>query len=350
MVSGDERKLRQILINLMGNSVKFTPFHGEIKLKLISGDTDRIQFNIEDTGQGIPASDLEKIFKPFQQSNSIASEEGTGLGLAISSSFIHLLGGELQVESEVDKGSRFFFDIPLPGMTSLSQNKEIGQKVIAIDQRESSSQPNPHILVAIENNVGRELLRDLLEKIGFETSLAVNGQQALEIFKRQGQDEPLDLVICDVKMPEMSGEILLKEIKSSQLQLPVILTSSYVLSSEENRLLALGADAFIPKPIDAEKLFQSIAQQLDVRYRYKTLINNVQDAAHNVSSLHQLFEQLPQAQRQQLQQLMDEGDLKRIRQQAEVLKKQQQNKNLGEYIHEMAGKYDMDALQKLFNH
>jgi two-component system, sensor histidine kinase and response regulator len=349
MVSGDERKLRQILINLLGNSVKFTQPHGEIRLRLVMYKEQRIQFNVEDSGQGIPDQDLNKIFKPFHQSKISSDEEGTGLGLAICSSFIHLLGGELQVESEEGKGSRFFFDIALPEVAALSQSREIGQKVIAIDHRVTGTAKQWHILVVVNNDIGRELLRELLEKVGFKVTLASNGQQAWELFNRLVQDDSLDLVFSDVRVSKMGGETLLKKIKQITPGLPIILSSAHVMSIEENRLLASGADAFLSKPVDAEKLFQTIGHHINVHYRYKTVANKEQQLEHNTKLIHQQFAELAQQQRQLLQQMLGEGNLKSIRENAEDLKEQQHYQDLGNYICEMASKYDMDGLQKLFN-
>lgn len=372
VVSGDERKLRQIIINLLGNAVKYTPAYGEITLSVKLLKEQRIQFNILDTGQGIPKQDQEKIFEPFHQSNASSGEDSTGLGLSICTNFINLLDGKLEVESEVNKGSRFFFDIPLLEVKSSLLEQDIGQKIVAIDNRNNQQNKQWHLLVVDDNDVSRELLRDLLENVGFAVTLANNGKQGLALFtclkelknsvstdnfesveNLQTLDNsvnqfPIDLVISDVKMPLMDGEILLKKLKLIKPDLPVILTSSYVLGAQEKKLIASGADAFLGKPLDAEKLFQIISQYLGVNYYYKTLFNDEQNQSYDLTAIHGQLIELPEKYRQQLQQIIEDGNLKGVREYAKDLKEQKLYSQLGNYVCEMATKYDIDALHKLF--
>ncbi|MCW8929964.1 MAG: response regulator [Gammaproteobacteria bacterium] len=369
MVSGDERKLRQILINLMGNAVKFTSAKGEITLKVILQGESRIQFGVQDTGQGIPEEDQEKIFQPFHQSNASSIEDSTGLGLSICTNFVSLLDGKLQVESELNKGSRFFFDIPLPEVKSSLVEQNIGEKVIAIDIRNAQRKTPWHILVVDNNDVDRDLMCDLLENVGFTVSLADNGVQGLKMYKRFSQvgkgshgesfndqeninqsvnKPPVDLVLSDVKMPFMDGENLLKELKKIKPDLPVILISSYIFGAQENKLKASGADVFLAKPLDPEKLFQILSQYLDVHYYYQSVLSDESSQPHNLTVIHAQLTHLPEQQRQQLQSIIETGNLKSVRLLAQELKEQKAYVNLGDYICEMATKYDIDALHKIF--
>jgi len=361
MVSGDERKLRQILINLMGNSVKFTPPMGHIKLKLEMCSEQRILFSVEDTGQGIPKEDLQKIFKAFQQSSitikASSSEDSTGLGLTICSNFVSLLGGQLQVESQIDMGSLFFFDIPLPEVESTTHHSNISQKIVAINRRASQLEDKHaknywHLLVVDDNDIGRYLMRDQLERIGFKVSIASDGKQALDLYKHINDDTnantpPIDLVVSDVEMPNMDGEELLDQLKLINPKLPVILTSAFVLGSNKSYLLEKGADDFLSKPLDADKLFRTIAHHIEVKYVFKTQLEP-RIEQHNLNALHQQFPQLPEQQRQQFSQYLEHGNLKDVRQLAQILKEQEPYTTLGEYICEMAEKYNTDALQNLF--
>ncbi|WP_198264339.1 response regulator [sulfur-oxidizing endosymbiont of Gigantopelta aegis] len=347
VVSGDDRKLRQILINLMANAVKFTPPLGEIRLKVANESLHQILFSIADTGQGIPEQDLETIFQPFRQSQAKSNDDSTGLGLSICTSFVNLLDGELQVESQLGKGSRFYFSIPLPAINSTSLDTDFQQRIVAIDHRGESPAKDWHILVADDNETSRTLCQELLEKIGYQVTVANNGQQALDILHEQ--KTPSNLVISDVKMPVMDGEELLKQVKVKYPELPIILTSTSIHNARENQLLAHGADTFLAKPIDIEKLLQSIANLIPVRYIYKTVTQQAQQQSYNMDSIHEQLQQLSEQHYQLLLTLVNDGNLKGVRQNAQILTTQTEYKELGNFICEIASKYDTQSLTKLFS-
>ncbi|MFK5986148.1 MAG: response regulator [Pseudomonadota bacterium] len=337
-VKGDERKLRQILINLLGNSVKFTPA-GHISLS-VEQQKDKIKFCVHDTGQGIPEQDLDKIFGAFQQSSSISHEVGTGLGLNICYNFVKLLGGILEVESRLGSGSSFFFSIVLPTAKNnqLSQNQK--QKVIGIQGKKQWS-----ILVVDNDRLNREFLSKLLKKVGFHIVEAENGQQALSYFERL----EVDLIISAVKMPIMDGTELIKIIRKNHPIFPFIFTSTFVLGSDENNLLSLEANAFIAKPINIDKLFQVIKQCSGLRYDYLLSTNEPEKALLNPKLMLATFKKLPQEQREIFRQHAHDGNVKQIRMLVEQLKKEQQWQNLGNHICELVVKYDMDGLIKFFS-
>jgi len=336
-VKGDERKLRQILINLLGNSVKFTSA-GQITLA-VSRDNGKIKFNVTDTGQGIPQEDLVKIFKPFQQSATQTGEAGTGLGLNICYNFVQLLGGQLEVESQVGQGSSFFFSIELTMLDDVVLAHEKNRKVVSIlgDKKWS-------ILIVDSDELSRNFLATLLEKVGFSIVQAENGRDGLE----RVEQYVFDLIISGVKMPIMNGEEFIKEVKQRKVDIPFVFTSAFVLGADENRLMALNANAFIGKPINVENLFQVMEQCTGIEYEYSVEPEEPPPALTCSKDMRNSFKELPRQQQELLMQYANHGNVRQIRNQANELKQTDEWQDLGNHICEMVMKYDMDGLLKLF--
>jgi len=338
VVKGDERKLRQILINLLGNAIKFTP-SGKITLAVDFID-NKVKFSVSDTGQGIPEQDLDRIFKPFQQSTTVTSEASTGLGLNICYNFVKLLGGILKVESTLDKGSRFYFSIDLPSVENrrLSQNRN--KKVIGIAGNTQYS-----VLLVDSDDLNRSFLSKLLNKVGFMVTEATNGQQGIDFFANAS----FDMIISGVKMPIMDGRNFIKKVRQSNQEIPFIFTSAFVLGADENNLLALTANAFIAKPINVHKLFQVIEQCIGLEYQYSDIEETPGKPLISPMQMQVNFRQLPQQQQDVLRQYANNGNIKQIRTLAGYLKEDEQWHHLGNHICEMVIKYDMDGLLKLFS-
>lgn len=337
-VKGDERKLRQILINLLGNAVKFTS-SGQISLSIIK-QQNKIKFCISDTGQGIPKQDLNKIFGAFQQSITTSNEAGTGLGLNICYNFVKLLGGTLEVESTLGEGSSFFFSIHLPEIKNkqLSQNQD--QKVIAIQGDKKWS-----ILVVDSDSLNRVFLSKLLKNVGFNIIEATNGLEGYDCYQKQ----PIDLIISAVKMPVMDGKSLIKMIRKNNSELPFVFTSTFVLGSDENNLLSLKANAFIAKPISINKLFQIIEQCTGLKYEYLSVATETNETLFSPKLMQATFKQLPPQQQDTFRQHAHDGNVKQIRTLVGELKEDEQWHNLGNHICDLVVKYDMDGLIKLFS-
>lgn len=268
-VHGDEGKLRQVLINLLGNAVKFTQAGGielRVQNKLVNGQS-LVRFEIEDTGIGIPPEDLEKIFDPFVQSGIKGAESdfaaGTGLGLAISRQYIRLMGGEIRVESTPGRGSVFSFEIPVQVVVA----KDVVarpplRQAIAL----APNQPVYRILTVEDQEENRTLLIMLLESMGFAVKAAVNGREGVEIFSSW---EP-DLVFMDMRMPVMDGYEATRRIKMTEKgsKTPVIALTAHAFEEERDRILAAGCDDFIGKPFRANDIFDTIGRHLGVEYLY----------------------------------------------------------------------------------
>jgi signal transduction histidine kinase/CheY-like chemotaxis protein len=267
----DEGKLRQVLLNLIGNAIKFTD-RGRVTLqvgvkKFDPLDSERLtlDFEVKDTGLGIEKSELEHLFEPFVQAEAGRnSHEGTGLGLPISQEFVRLLGGEMTVYSQVGVGTIFQFEIQTRALASkelpaLSHNHQ----VIGLE----SGQQSYRILIVDDKLENRWLLVDLIAPIGFEVREAVDGQEAIDLWQKWSPH----LIWMDVRMPVMDGLSATKQIKASANSSTVIIA---LMGSgfEEDRMIAYaaGCDGFMRKPLNTEMIFETMSVHLGVRYRYST--------------------------------------------------------------------------------
>lgn len=264
----DEKRLRQVLINLLGNATKFTA-QGAVTLAVdvldLSDTQASLLFQVTDTGVGITAEDCTKLFQAFEQVGDQKKQaEGTGLGLAISQQIVNLMDSTIEVKSHIGEGSEFFFTAELP----LAEDWAIQQVTLDSGDRITGYEGNRcRILVVDDRWENRAVLQNLLEPIGFVILEADNGQKGLE----QLQSQPLDLVITDLAMPVMDGFQFLEQIRRSDnlQQTKVIVSSASVAQLDQQMALDAGGDDFLAKPVDASLLFQSIAQQLNLTWIYK---------------------------------------------------------------------------------
>lgn len=281
-ISSDERKLRQILLNLLGNAVKFTREGGvTLRVQIENGDKAKLgngyqslRFKVEDTGPGVTPEESTKIFDEFTQARSGQIEqEGTGLGLAISRQFVNHLGGELSVGSVVGQGTVFMFTIRFKsGRASEIEVCKPTRRVIGLKDEKGKGKDQPYrILIADDHPDNRTLLRGLLEEVGFAVKSAENGQQALEL---NDVWKP-HLIWMDIRMPLMDGYEATEKIRSQAKsdkpdEQPVIiaLTASVF---EENRaaVLAAGCDDFVRRPFREADIFDKMQEYLDVDYIFE---------------------------------------------------------------------------------
>ena len=281
----DEGKLRQILINLIGNAIKFTD-SGHILVRVevrnlpeniakIAGEASEIPrclcFEVEDTGAGISETDVLTLFQPFVQTDSgKRSQEGTGLGLSISYNYVRLMGGQMFVISKVGEGSTFRFYIPVKSLDlfSLDSTTKSLRRVIGIEGNQGY-----RILIAEDMRLNRQLLTRILSPLGIEVREVSNGQDAIEVW----QSWSPHLIWMDVRMPIMNGQeaaSAIREIESmrnipnSQKVRIIALTASLVDFREENLFLN-GFDGFLSKPFTEDKVFERMAEHLNLKYIYK---------------------------------------------------------------------------------
>ena len=269
----DEIKLRQILINLINNALKFTSTGG-ISVRGQKIDASKIVIEVEDTGPGIAPEDLDKLFEAFSQTESgKQAQEGTGLGLSISRKFVQLMGGEMRVSSQVGQGTIFSFDINVEQVEATEvESQQVNQRrIIALEP----NQPRYRILIVDDKSVNRQLLVKLLSPLGFELAEASNGKEAVDISE---QWQP-HLIWMDMRMPVMDGFEATQTIKATttgQTTAIIALTAS-VLEEERAVVLSAGCDDFLRKPFREDQIFQAMEKHLGVRYVYENLTYSPQD-------------------------------------------------------------------------
>ena len=277
-VSADETRLRQVLLNLLGNAVKFTD-HGAVRLRVSPAPypvpvahvpaggtgaaevtaTAHLRFEVIDEGVGIEASKLDIIFDPFEQVGEAARRaSGTGLGLAISRQLVRQMGGDVNVESVPGRGSRFWFDVPMPVVDApgaAAGGDEIPGGYLG---------PRKTLLVVDDVATNRALLRDLLGALGFRMREADNGVAAL----RQAKIDPPDLVLMDMVMPDMDGIETTRRLRAepATAKTPVLIISASSTPEEGQRAIAAGADAFLSKPVDEHALLAEIGARLNLQW------------------------------------------------------------------------------------
>jgi len=244
----DVTKLQQILVNLVSNAIKFTP-KGSIDFGYnLNQDTSEIEFFVNDTGVGIDKIHHESIFKRFRQiDKNYANQDGSGLGLAISKAYVEMLGGRIWVESEPHKGSQFHFTIPLTKPINISNMNSLKEKTKKI------SFENAVILVAEDEDINFYYLQLITKSANATILRATNGLEAVEICKNNPN---IDIVLMDIKMPELNGYEAAKQIKQFRPNLPIIAQTAYGFPDDEKRALAIGCDAYIAKPIAKESLLK----------------------------------------------------------------------------------------------
>lgn len=267
-IETDEKRLRQVLLNLLGNAIKFTN-QGSITLKVEAIESNgtmplpRLKFQVIDTGVGIASDQLNKLFQAFEQvGDRKRQSEGTGLGLAISQRIVQLMGGEIQVESQLGVGSTFYFEVALPIATDWAQKSSVkdGRTIIGY---EGASR---HILIVDDRWENRSVLVNLLEPIGFRFTEAENGQAGLE----KAREKLPDLIITDLAMPIMDGFELLKQLRNSEelKRLKVLVSSASVAQIDQQMSIEAGGDDFLTKPVDAEELLMLVAKHLQLTWKY----------------------------------------------------------------------------------
>lgn len=278
-VMGDEGKLRQILVNLLGNAIKFTST-GQVSLTVQpainpeSPAPNRVQFVVEDTGSGISDEVMPLLFQPFVQAfNHVPGEGGSGLGLAITQQFTQMMAGTVEVSTTVGQGSVFTVTLPL----ELANPEAV--TLVSADKAPQSLAPNqlPYRILVVDNRPeSREPLRQLLQSAGFETRVAVNGEEALA----QWQTWRPHLIWMDMGLPSPDSYLVTRRIRELEQTLgieptgkrtPIIALTANALEDSQAEILAAGCDDFIDKPFHTEEIFRTIADHLGVQYESSAL-------------------------------------------------------------------------------
>ncbi|GHV84737.1 hypothetical protein AGMMS50230_03450 [Spirochaetia bacterium] len=277
---GDDQRLAQVITNLLGNAVKFTPEGGSIflsarlieKVEKANGSKDKctIQIEVRDNGIGISAEQQEKLFTSFQQAESSTSRKfgGTGLGLAISKRIVEMMGGRIWVESEPDKGSAFIFTLQAWGLTS----KHSGQEAYPRTEKRSEKIPSykgHRLLLAEDVEINQEIVSVLLEPTEIEIVCAGNGKEAVRLFAEDPRH--FDMIFMDLQMPEMDGLEATRHIRAIEAEhfdsgvtqhIPIVAMTANVFREDVEKCLAAGMNDHIGKPIDLDEILDKLQSYL----------------------------------------------------------------------------------------
>jgi CheY-like chemotaxis protein len=267
-IYADEKRLRQVLINLIGNAIKFTE-RGSVnfKVKLID---QKINFQIQDTGVGMTPTQIEKIFLPFEQVGDTKKQaEGTGLGLAITHKIVSLMQSEIGVESVLGEGSTFSFAVELPE----AQNWATTSRIMPQGMINGYVGEKRKILIIDDRWENRSVLLNLLEPVGFEIIEASNGMEGIE----QTLNTNPDLIITDLAMPVMDGFEFLQKLRTHpKLKHQIVIVSSAsVFEIDRHKSLDAGGDDFLPKPVQAEMLLELVQRHLQLNWNYESNNNQL---------------------------------------------------------------------------
>ena len=261
-VTGDPSKLRQVLLNLLGNAIKFTE-RGGVTLFASPDGPDRVSLQVIDTGVGIPHDRLESVFEPFQQLHEAMANRGTGLGLAISRQLVQLMGGALKARSEEGSGSTFSFSVRLP-----TSSEEMVSDAPIQNNPVGYSGPRQTIIVADDRWENRALLRHVLEPLGFDVQEASDGAQVLELAQRE---EPI-AVLMDLVMPVLDGFEATRRLRQSEATRDIVVIALSASVFERNRKQSLGAgcNRFLSKPIRFDILLNALTEELEMDWLYES--------------------------------------------------------------------------------
>ena len=350
-IKSDEGKLRQVLINLLGNARKFTETGG-VTLRVRSGavaeNIQTLLFEVEDTGMGIDSNHLENIFEPFAQAGHAQTGiEGTGLGLSICKSFVALLGGEISVESKPGEGTMFHFNVPV----ALAESAEASGIGVAMPEvlGLESGQSAWRILVAEDNAENRLLLNSLLVQVGFDTRQAENGKEAVTLFE---QWQP-HFIWMDIRMPVMDGYQATAKIRSlpGGDEVKIIALTASVFKEQHQSILEAGCDEVMHKPYQPHEIFETMSEQLGVQYIYEEEIDKSSSSAEKVIDIElakEMADSLPEQLHNELEQAAIALDMEKTYEVLERISEIQPK--LADLLRIKVEEMDFSNIRKVLNH
>lgn len=262
-ILGDRTRLHQIFINLISNAVKFTA-HGHVEISAKADQNSKtLIFSVRDTGIGIPADRIDRLFKPFTQVDASVNRKfgGTGLGLAICHRLISLMKGRIWIESQVDHGSNFLFEIPfeIPAASSTPDHDSHSNKNHSVIG--SMSPDKVRILLADDNPVNQRVGSLLLSKLGYSCDLAADGQEALDALRRS----PYDILFLDIQMPRLDGyetARIIHEIFDANARPWIIAMTAHAMQGDQEKCLAAGMDDYLSKPITLKAIMSAMERAM----------------------------------------------------------------------------------------
>lgn len=334
----DERRLRQVLLNLLGNAIKFTD-RGRVCLRVAGEQVDavhiRLHCEVHDTGIGIKPDQLESIFQAFEQVGEVQRRfGGTGLGLSISRQLVRMMGGEIRVASQPGEGSLFSFDVPVKLALALAPGGTVEHDIIGYQG------PVRKVLIADDSPTNRTMLCDLLHALGFETVEAGDGREAVDHARVTWPH----LILMDLRMPVMDGLQAMREIRAQPAlaQVPMIALSASATQEEQDGSMAAGANAFLGKPVDQVELLHCIGKHLSLSWI------RAQPSAAPADSGDMALICPPPPQMQHLHHLALAGNMRDIRQYAAYLTGlDDRYRPFADKLQELAGAYQSKAILNL---
>jgi PAS domain S-box-containing protein len=345
-VAVDAGKLRQVLLNLLGNAIKYTDSGGvKLRARLASihgSEKAKVRFEVEDSGAGISQEDCQRIFFSFVQLGDQApAQSGTGLGLAICKQFVELMGGQIGVTSKPGTGSVFYFEIPVSILPSVAERDELKhRRILGL----AEGQPAYRLLIVEDQPENRLLLRRLLNPLGFKLREAANGQEAVALFR---QWHP-DLIWMDIRMPVMDGLEAVRRIRATKAgaDTKIIALTAHALEEEREPIMAAGCDDLVRKPIREQELFEALARHLRLKFIYETAPR--QESAPETPEIPLNPEQLDALPAQLLQELRQAViELDMMRTQALIEQVSERDASLGRALDMLATRLDYKRLLKL---
>jgi signal transduction histidine kinase/DNA-binding NarL/FixJ family response regulator len=339
-ISTDPIRLKQVLYNLVGNSIKFTET-GEVALR-VSRVKECIRIEVRDTGRGVPADEIQHLFKPFYQAtNNNQAAGGVGLGLYISQRIVRLLGGSLEVSSKEGEGSNFWFELPA-STANVTPAPILKRKVIRFEGAAT------RILVIDDDLANRQYMLDLLQEVGLRARFAPSAVEGLQLIKK----ERFDCVISDIRMPGLSGIEFCQELRKDRqfASLPMIASSASAYENDRDTALTAGFNGFIPKPISETLLFELFELLLELKPVYSSETEGATEFEGTEDAVNRpLSEALPDIQR--LDGLLAHtkvGDIIALR--SAILKLGEKNGALQTFSRRLtilAEQYQMSAIEKI---
>jgi PAS domain S-box-containing protein len=344
-IRGDEARMRQILVNLVSNAVKFTT-HGGVALRLSTRQNDHqhLMMEIEDSGIGISEEDQRRLFQPFVQLGGPDAKEGTGLGLAITRQFIDLMGGTINVQSTPGTGSLFRVDLPV----EVSEGAEARPRSAEMLAREvcglAPGQPAFRVLIVEDHRDNQLLLLKLMSDLGLETKLASNGEECLAIFNEWHPH----FIWMDRRMPVMDGIEATRRIRElpGGREVKIVAITASVFQEQRQALLDAGMDDFVRKPYRFEEVYDCLARNLGLKYIYRSTDADRVEAVQETLPLESMAS-LPAAVRDELMTVLESLDSEQI---VVVIQKIAEiDAELGRVLGRLAGSFDYPTILQGLN-
>ena len=339
VVHGDASKVRQVLINLLGNAVKFCS-SGEVVLRVEEDGKGHCYFEVSDTGPGISADKQESIFEPFQQDREGVAQGGTGLGLAIARRHVELMGGRLELHSQAGEGARFFFTLPLSESTEQKLEQE------GTDWTRVRRLAPGHVVRALivdDSKTDCEVLRLMLRRVGVDVVVAGRAEEVVERAERQDSH----IVFMDIRLPDADG-IQARDwlaAKFGEDGIKTIAVTASVFEHQRQKYAEKGFDGFIPKPVRFEKVYESLAKLLDVEFEFDSdVAAGDGEDAEGLESLSEIV--LPNEVYSGLAMAVKMHSVTELKKQLAVLDDLGEDaERLADRLRELTGKFDMEGIK-----